>query len=84
MGESPLLCWVEFWMSTRTLLRKSRIGMPRRLPQYGCLAELAVKRREGIRAHQSVEMNACSFIRAKYESKKKNDTEEEKWGGTSH
>lgn len=49
-GGKPLLCWVGFWMSTRTLSRKSQMGMPEKLPQRGCLAELAVKRREGIGA----------------------------------
>lgn len=71
-------------MSTRILLRKSCIGMLRRLPQYAYLAEIAVKRKEGIWAHQSVGVNACSFVRAKYESKKKNNMEEDEWEGTLH
>lgn len=79
MGESSLLCWAGFWMHTR---RKSHAGMCRRLPQRGCLAELAAKRNEGVGT--SVGMNARGFITAKYESKKKNDMEEDKWGGTSH
>lgn len=55
------------------------VGM---LPRYGCLAEFAVKHKEGI--GPSVGMNACSLITAKCEPKKKNDMEEDKWGGTSH
>lgn len=64
------------------LVRKSHAGMCRRLPQRGCLAELAAKHNEGVGT--SVGMNARGFITAKYESKKKNDMEEDKWGGTSH